>query len=73
MDKETLTAQLTQALESQFPGVEFNFSQYIQDNVEEAASGVKGENSVKLYGNDLGTLSRARRRRFAAYCRLSRA
>jgi cobalt-zinc-cadmium resistance protein CzcA len=56
MDKEKLTAQLTQALESQFPGVEFNFSQYIQDNVEEAASGVKGENSVKLFGNDLGTL-----------------
>jgi cobalt-zinc-cadmium resistance protein CzcA len=56
VDKEKLTAQLTQALESQFPGVEFNFSQYIQDNVEEAASGVKGENSVKLFGNDLMTL-----------------
>jgi len=56
MDKDELTAQLTQALESQFPGVEFNFSQYIQDNVEEAASGVKGENSVKLFGNDLATL-----------------
>jgi cobalt-zinc-cadmium resistance protein CzcA len=57
-DKEKLTAQLTDALESQFPGVEFNFSQYIQDNVEEAASGVKGENSVKLFGNDLATLER---------------
>jgi cobalt-zinc-cadmium resistance protein CzcA len=57
-DKEKLTAQLTQALQSEFPGVEFNFSQYIQDNVEEAASGVKGENSVKLFGNDLGTLER---------------
>ena len=56
VDKDKLTTQLTQALESQFPGVEFNFSQYIQDNVEEAASGVKGENSVKLYGNDLATL-----------------
>jgi cobalt-zinc-cadmium resistance protein CzcA len=56
MDKEKLTAQLTHALEDQFPGVEFNFSQYIQDNVEEAASGVKGENSVKLFGNDLNTL-----------------
>jgi len=56
MDKEKLTSQLTHALESQFPGVEFNFSQYIQDNVEEAASGVKGENSVKLFGNDLATL-----------------
>ncbi|MGA2343662.1 MAG: efflux RND transporter permease subunit, partial [Steroidobacteraceae bacterium] len=40
------------------PGVAFNFSQYIQDNVEEAASGVKGENSVKVYGNDLETLEK---------------
>jgi cobalt-zinc-cadmium resistance protein CzcA len=56
VDKDTLTTQLTHALEDQFPGVEFNFSQYIQDNVEEAASGVKGENSVKLFGNDLKTL-----------------
>jgi cobalt-zinc-cadmium resistance protein CzcA len=58
MDKDKLTEQLTHALESRFPGVEFNFSQYIQDNVEEAASGVKGENSVKLFGNDLATLER---------------
>jgi heavy metal efflux system protein len=56
MDKDKLTADLTTALEAKFPGVEFNFSQYIQDNVEEAASGVKGENSVKLFGNDLATL-----------------
>ncbi|HVO48548.1 MAG TPA: CusA/CzcA family heavy metal efflux RND transporter [Steroidobacteraceae bacterium] len=56
VDKDKLTAQLTQTLEARFPGVEFNFSQYIQDNVEEAASGVKGENSVKLFGNDLKTL-----------------
>jgi len=54
--KEKLTAQMTAGLEAQFPGVDFNFSQYIQDNVEEAASGVKGENSVKLYGNDLSAL-----------------
>ncbi len=38
--------------------MDFNFSQYIQDNVEEAASGVKGENSVKIYGNDLETLEK---------------
>ena len=38
--------------------MDFNFSQYIQDNVEEAASGVKGENSVKVYGNDLETLEK---------------
>jgi heavy metal efflux system protein len=58
MDKEKLTEQMTAALTQKFPGVEFNFSQYIEDNVEEAASGVKGENSVKVYGNDLETLER---------------
>ncbi|MHB1098965.1 MAG: efflux RND transporter permease subunit [Burkholderiales bacterium] len=58
MDKERLTAQMTVALQDRFPGVEFNFSQYIEDNVEEAASGVKGENSVKLFGNDLDTLEK---------------
>jgi heavy metal efflux system protein len=58
VDKDKLTGQLTEALTSAFPGVEFNFSQYIEDNVEEAASGVKGENSVKLSGNDLQTLER---------------
>ena len=58
VDKEKLTEQMTDALEQEFPGVDFNFSQYIEDNVEEAASGVKGENSVKLYGNDLATLEK---------------
>jgi heavy metal efflux system protein len=58
IDKEKLTLQMTEELEGDFPGVAFNFSQYIQDNVEEAASGVKGENSVKVYGNDLETLEK---------------
>jgi len=56
--KEKLTQDMTNSLEQRFPGVNFNFSQYIQDNVEEAASGVKGENSVKVYGNDLETLEK---------------
>ena len=56
LTKDKLTEQMTGGLQQQFPGVEFNFSQYIEDNVEEAASGVKGENSVKVYGNDLQTL-----------------
>jgi cobalt-zinc-cadmium resistance protein CzcA len=56
MDKAKLTKALDEALESRFPGVDFNFSQNIQDNVEEAASGVKGENSVKLFGPDLTAL-----------------
>lgn len=40
------------------PGVDVSFSQYIQDNVAEAISGVKGENSVKIFGEDLQTLTR---------------
>jgi heavy metal efflux system protein len=56
MDKQKLTDELTKRFATTFPGIDFNFSQYIEDNVEEAASGVKGENSVKLYGNDLGAL-----------------
>jgi cobalt-zinc-cadmium resistance protein CzcA len=58
LDKAKLTSQLKDALTKRFPGVDFNFSQNIEDNVEEAASGVKGENSVKLFGGDLETLQR---------------
>jgi cobalt-zinc-cadmium resistance protein CzcA len=56
VDKERLTEQMNAALIAQFPGVDFNFSQYIEDNVEEAASGIKGENAIKLFGNDLGAI-----------------
>ncbi|MDB5624873.1 MAG: putative cation/heavy metal efflux system protein [Tardiphaga sp.] len=56
-DKDELTANLLKQLQGKFPGVEFNFSQYLQDNVAEAVSGVKGENSIKLYGNDLVELT----------------
>ncbi|MEY4059230.1 MAG: hypothetical protein RL551_469, partial [Pseudomonadota bacterium] len=41
---------------NKIPGVTYSFSQYIQDNVNEALSGVKGENSVKIYGTDLEVL-----------------
>ncbi len=40
-----------------FPNLSFNFSQNIQDNVEEAMSGVKGENSLKIFGDDFDKLS----------------
>jgi heavy metal efflux system protein len=43
---------------SRYPGIDFNFSQNIQDNVEEAMSGVKGENSLKLFGKDFDELTR---------------
>ena len=56
-DKDELTSKLLAQLQEKFPGVEFNFSQYLQDNVSEAVSGVKGENSIKLYGNDLQALT----------------
>ncbi|MDB5647184.1 CusA/CzcA family heavy metal efflux RND transporter [Methylobacterium sp.] len=58
LDKEALVRDLSAKLDEAFPGIEFNFSQYIEDNVQEAASGVKGENSVKIYGNDLNELTR---------------
>jgi cobalt-zinc-cadmium resistance protein CzcA len=53
MDKEKLTKALTGDFAREFPGIVFNFSQNIQDNVEEALSGVKGENTVKVVGPSL--------------------
>ncbi|HXC25257.1 MAG TPA: CusA/CzcA family heavy metal efflux RND transporter [Gemmatimonadaceae bacterium] len=55
--KDELIAAMDAQLE-QMPGVLWNFSQPISDNVEEAVSGVKGELAVKLYGSDLRTLER---------------
>jgi cobalt-zinc-cadmium resistance protein CzcA len=54
-DKEKLIAAMDREL-SKFPGVIWNYSQPISDNMEEAVSGVKGELAVKLYGDDLRTL-----------------
>ncbi len=51
--KAALIDELTRALSREFPGVLVNFSQYIADNVDEAVSGIKGENSVKVVGPDL--------------------
>lgn len=56
MTKERMVAELQAKFENEFPGVGFNFSQYIQDNVQEGLSGVKGANSVKIIGPDLPTL-----------------
>jgi cobalt-zinc-cadmium resistance protein CzcA len=58
LTKEELVKQLSEQLNREFVGVDFNFSQYIQDNIEEAVSGVKGENSVKIFGRDLAELAR---------------
>jgi cobalt-zinc-cadmium resistance protein CzcA len=58
LNKPALVKQMSEQLEREFVGVDFNFSQYIQDNIEEAVSGVKGENSVKIFGPDLAQLER---------------
>jgi heavy metal efflux system protein len=54
--KDMLIAQLQQEFTDAVPGATFNFSQYIQDNVEEALSGVKGANSVKILGHNQNIL-----------------
>ena len=56
LTKEALTEELQKEFSDELPGIGFNFSQYIQDNVEEALSGVKGANSVKIVGPNLETL-----------------
>jgi cobalt-zinc-cadmium resistance protein CzcA len=55
--KDELIAAMDKQLET-LPGVDWNFSQPISDNVEEAVSGVKGELAVKLFGTDLKELER---------------
>jgi cobalt-zinc-cadmium resistance protein CzcA len=54
-DKEALIADMTQKIRA-IPGVPTNFSQVIQDNVEEALSGVKGAIAIKIFGPDLEIL-----------------
>jgi heavy metal efflux system protein len=58
LTKEQMVKQMSEKLNREFVGVDFNFSQYIQDNIEEAVSGVKGENSIKIFGKDLNELER---------------
>jgi cobalt-zinc-cadmium resistance protein CzcA len=54
-DKDELIAAMDREL-SKTPGILWNFSQPIADNMEEAVSGVKGELAIKLYGDDLQLL-----------------
>ncbi|MDD4905839.1 MAG: CusA/CzcA family heavy metal efflux RND transporter [Methylobacter tundripaludum] len=54
-DKDELVEAMQKRL-AVFPGLQFNFSQVIQDNVEEAISGVKGEIAIKIFGEDLKVL-----------------
>jgi heavy metal efflux system protein len=55
MTREKIQDELSDKFK-EFPGLNFNFSQLIRDNVEEALSGVKGANSIKLFGTDLAKL-----------------
>jgi cobalt-zinc-cadmium resistance protein CzcA len=54
--REDVVRRLQAQLDT-IPGADISFSQYIQDNVAEALSGVKGENSVKIFGGDLTQLT----------------
>jgi cobalt-zinc-cadmium resistance protein CzcA len=56
--KRELTNEMRADLQRELPGVDWDFSQYIRDNVMESLSGVKGDNSVKIIGPDLQELER---------------
>jgi cobalt-zinc-cadmium resistance protein CzcA len=58
LTKDKLTEQIQREYQSELPGVIFNFSQYIEDNIEEGISGVKGVNSVKIVGPNLEELTK---------------
>jgi len=58
MTKAKLTEQINADFQCELPGVTFNFSQYIEDNIEEAISGVKAVNSIKIVGPELETLTK---------------
>ena len=62
MNKEKMIDELQAEFAKEFTGIGFNFSQYIQDNVEEGLSGVRGANSAKIIGPDLVTLEKSRGR-----------
>jgi cobalt-zinc-cadmium resistance protein CzcA len=56
--KEDLEDIVREKMKALFPNADVNLSQYIADNLEEVMSGVKGENSVKVFGDDLTELDR---------------
>jgi cobalt-zinc-cadmium resistance protein CzcA len=58
MTKEKLTELVNADFERELPGVIFNFSQYIQDNIQEGISGVKAVNSIKIVGPNLEMLTK---------------
>lgn len=55
--KQAVIKKMNAELQQKLPGLQFNFSQYIKDNMDETISGVKGEFAIKIYGKDLKILS----------------
>jgi heavy metal efflux system protein len=55
LDKAELIRRIDEKFRDALPGVSFGYSQYIEDNVDEALSGVKAANSIKVFGPDLRT------------------
>ncbi|MFZ0590955.1 MAG: efflux RND transporter permease subunit, partial [Bryobacteraceae bacterium] len=58
LTKDKLTEEIQRDFQNELPGIIFNFSQYIEDNIEEGISGVKGVNSVKIVGRNLQELTK---------------
>jgi cobalt-zinc-cadmium resistance protein CzcA len=66
-DRSSIVRDLEQRL-GDFSGISLAFSQPIRDNVFEILTGVKGEDSVKLFGTDLKTMEREAQRIAPRYC-----
>jgi cobalt-zinc-cadmium resistance protein CzcA len=60
--KSELVEAMNAELKTELPGIDWNFSQYIRDNVTESLSGIKGDNSVKIIGPDIDTLESVAKR-----------
>ncbi len=56
-NRDGLVAAINRRLSERFLGVQFSFAQAISDNVQEAASGVKGANAIKVFGSELDVLT----------------
>ena len=58
VDKRNLVHAIDSALKARLPGVDFSFSQYISNNIDEILTGTKSANAVKIFGHNLATLER---------------
>jgi heavy metal efflux system protein len=58
VDKRRLVHEIDTALKAHLPGIDFSFSQYISNNIDEVLTGTKSANAVKIFGHHLATLER---------------